>query len=210
MERINKEGEIATAKTLARMLSAIPQCYGKGPARIITYDIHALQEMFYFSDNVIIVHESATSNWGWHPFDYFNTAIVFPDEGASKRFRNHFPKDIHTILCDKVRNGDKRVVTIKEGNPSGKHALIIDDLVMSGGTLIECGKALLAAGAKSVSVLVTHGIFTKDNFSDFSIFNKVWVTESCPDKLESIKAFPNFEVFSLGRSISNAIFQFSE
>jgi adenine/guanine phosphoribosyltransferase-like PRPP-binding protein len=42
------------------------------------------------------------------------------------------------VVCTKVREGDKRIVRIKEGNPEGRHVVIVDDLVQSGGTLIEC------------------------------------------------------------------------
>lgn len=42
------------------------------------------------------------------------------------------------IVCAKVREGDQRIVRIKEGDPSGRHIVIVDDLVQSGGTLIEC------------------------------------------------------------------------
>lgn len=42
------------------------------------------------------------------------------------------------IVCNKVREGDQRIVRIKEGNPQGRHVVIVDDLVQSGGTLIEC------------------------------------------------------------------------
>ena len=37
-----------------------------------------------------------------------------------------------------MREGDKRIVRLKEGNPKGRHVVIVDDLVQSGGTLIEC------------------------------------------------------------------------
>jgi len=42
------------------------------------------------------------------------------------------------VVCTKVREGDKRIVRLKEGNVSGHHVVIVDDLVQSGGTLIEC------------------------------------------------------------------------
>lgn len=60
-----------------------------------------------------------------------NVVIAFPDEGAIKRFGGQF-KEFETILCSKVREGDKRVVTVKEGDPSGRHVFIIDDLVQTG------------------------------------------------------------------------------
>lgn len=42
------------------------------------------------------------------------------------------------IVCAKVREGDQRIVRLKEGDPRGRHVVIVDDLVQSGGTLIEC------------------------------------------------------------------------
>jgi hypothetical protein len=47
MERVSRLGEVATANTLARVLSTIPVC-SKGPAQICIFDIHALQNQFYF------------------------------------------------------------------------------------------------------------------------------------------------------------------
>jgi hypothetical protein len=42
------------------------------------------------------------------------------------------------IICTKVRDGNNRIVKLKEGDPTGRHVVIVDDLVQSGGTLIEC------------------------------------------------------------------------
>lgn len=42
------------------------------------------------------------------------------------------------VVCTKVREGEKRIVRLKEGNCAGCHVVIVDDLVQSGGTLIEC------------------------------------------------------------------------
>ncbi|RWV78112.1 hypothetical protein GW17_00060973, partial [Ensete ventricosum] len=77
----------------------------------------------------------------------FQISIAFPDDGAWKRFHKqlqHFPmvmcNDYHIalIICNKVREGDRRIVRLKEGDPRGRHVVIVDDLVQSGGTLIEC------------------------------------------------------------------------
>ena len=46
------------------------------------------------------------------------------------------------VICTKVRDGPKRIVRLKEGEPRNRHVVIVDDLVQSGGTLLECGKLL--------------------------------------------------------------------
>ena len=62
---------------------------------------------------------------------------------------NH-PSNEHTKqkTLKKVRDGAKRIVRLKEGEPSGRHVVIVDDLVQSGGTLIECHALLASLGAK--------------------------------------------------------------
>ena len=42
------------------------------------------------------------------------------------------------VICTKVRDGDKRIVRLKEGSPRGRHVVIVDDLVQRGGRLVEC------------------------------------------------------------------------
>lgn len=56
----------------------------------------------------------------------------------------HISDTIHwKVVCTKVREGDKRIVRLKEGDCAGCHVVIVDDLVQSGGTLIECQVFLL-------------------------------------------------------------------
>ncbi|KAJ0590283.1 putative ribose-phosphate diphosphokinase [Helianthus annuus] len=71
------------------------------------------------------------------------------------------------VVCAKVREGDKRTVWVKEGNPSGCHVVIVYDLVQSGDTLIECQKVLAAHGATKVSAYVTHAVFPKKSWKKF-------------------------------------------
>ncbi|KAL3638300.1 ribose phosphate diphosphokinase subunit prs4 [Castilleja foliolosa] len=211
-ERIEEEGDVATAFTLARMLSNTPISRG-GPTSLVIYDIHALQERFYFSDNVLPVFESGIpllkQRLQQLP-ELDEIVVAFPDDGAWKRFHkllDHFPM----VICNKVREGDKRIVRIKEGNPKGCHVVIVDDLVQSGGTLIECQKVLAAHGAAKVSAYVTHGVFPKRSWERFlhknedKAFTHFWITDSCPVTVKSIGSRAPFEVLSLAGSIADAL-----
>ncbi len=81
--------------------------------------------------------------------------------GACKRFGKGFSK-FELITCGKKRGeGDVRVVTVLDGDCKGRKVCIVDDLVRSGGTLIECAKALLDLGAAEVSCFVVHAEFPK-------------------------------------------------
>ncbi|KAL9665040.1 hypothetical protein QQ045_020449 [Rhodiola kirilowii] len=214
-ERMEDEGDVATAFTLARTLSNIP-ISGGGPTSLVTYDIHALQERFYFGDNILPCFESGIpllKNRLQQLPDSDNISIAFPDDGAWKRFHKqlqHFPM----IVCAKVREGDQRIVRLKEGDPNGRHVVIVDDLVQSGGTLIECQKVLANHGAAKISAYVTHGIFPNNSWKRFKHDNEgnpangltyFWITDSCPLTVNSVMSQSPFEILSLGPSIASTL-----
>lgn len=213
-ERMEEEGDVATAFTMARILSNIPISRG-GPTSLVIYDIHALQERFYFSDHVLPLFETGIPllKQRLHQLpDADNVVVAFPDDGAWKRFHkqlDHFPM----VVCAKVREGDKRIVRLKEGNPAGCHVVIVDDLVQSGGTLIECQKVLAAHGASKVSAYVTHSVFPKRSWERFihkndgseKAFTYFWTTDSCPLTVKAIGNRAPFEILSLAGSIADAL-----
>ncbi|XVF60736.1 hypothetical protein PTKIN_Ptkin08bG0072000 [Pterospermum kingtungense] len=213
-ERMEEEGDVATAFTMARILSNIPISRG-GPTSLVIYDIHALQERFYFGDHVLPLFETGIPllKQRLHQLpDSDKIVVAFPDDGAWKRFHkllDNFP----TVICTKVREGDKRIVRLKEGNPADCHVVIVDDLVQSGGTLIECQKVLVAHGAAKVSAYVTHGVFPKRSWERFTKGNAgsekgfafFWITDSCPHTVKAIGSTAPFEVLSLSGSIADAL-----
>jgi len=220
-ERVDKEGEVPTAVTLARMLSNIPSSRG-GPTSTIIFDIHALQERFYFGDGVSPLFESGIpllleqlaelkkkDNGDGKTEEI---AIAYPDEGACKRFHGFFEDEFTEVVCTKVREGDKRIVTLKEGNPVNKHVVIVDDLVQSGGTLIECMRLLKAKGATKVSAYVTHGVFPNSSWKKFTEpkdererFEHFFITDSCPLTVDAVNGQSPFRVMSLAGSIASAL-----
>ncbi|CDY42811.1 BnaC03g23950D [Brassica napus] len=172
-------------------------------------------ERFYFADQVLPLFETGipllTKRLQQLP-ETEKIIVAFPDDGAWKRFHkllDQYP----TVVCTKVREGDKRIVRLKEGNPAGCHVVIVDDLVQSGGTLIECQKVLAAHGAAKVSAYVTHGVFPKSSWERFThknngseeAFAYFWITDSCPQTVKSIGNKAPFEVLSLAGSIAGAL-----
>jgi len=186
MERVVREGEVATANTTSRILSHLPPI-GR-PARVMFYDLHTLQQRFYLHTNALASMHTAI------PLILSEIerddglkvdAVAFPDEGAQKRFGKKFSK-FPLVVCGKKRIGDSRKVTIQDGDCKGLHIIIIDDIVKTGGTLAACASALKNAGAKSVSAYCTHAGFPEDSAKRFCaggdrfVFDRFYVTDSNP------------------------------
>ena len=186
MERVTTEGQVATANTYAQMFSNLPSC-GK-PTRLITYDLHTLQNRFYLHGNAIASLQTSIPLLIKKIKEEGRIdCIAFPDDGAAKRFGSMFKGlGFEIVTCGKTRDGDKRVVTIQDGNCKGKNVVIVDDLVQTGGTLYECGVALLKSGATSVSCFVAHGVFPADSWKRFlksgdrGCFERFYLTDSIP------------------------------
>lgn len=92
--------------------------------------------------------------------------------------------------------------------------MIVDDLVQSGGTLLECQKVLATHGAAKISAYVTHGIFPNRSWQRFEHDNGgcaqnglayFWITDSCPLTVKEVKNKPPFEILSLAGSIAAAL-----
>ncbi len=237
-ERVTVEGKVATANTYSSLLSSLPNT-GQ-PARLMIYDIHALQERFYFHGSTLpslhttvplLLERLATKNSGSSGSGMSSSiavsssssgsiitnpdirTVAFPDDGAAKRFKYQFEKlGFNIIICGKVRNGDKRHVTIQEGLNycKGSNIVIVDDLVQTGGTLYECALALKNAGALEVSTFVAHAVFPSQSWKRFdskldnhgnkgdrAVFKYFWVTNSIPVITNELPNDSCFEVFDL-------------
>ena len=110
----------------------------------------------------------------------------------------------------RVRTEDnKREVVISDGNPAGKHVLIMDDLIQTGGTLYECAAALKAAGATDVSGFVVHAVFPGESWrrflrgADRGVFARFWLSSSNPAVCGQIPSGDVFEVLDLTPRIAH-------
>lgn len=203
MERISKKGEVATAKYFADILSTLPP--GRtNKTSIHIFDLHALTERFFF--------DSARVNAELHSaMDLIkreipkDTVIVFPDDGAAKRFAEEFA-GYETIVCAKVRDGNGRKVTVKEGDPKGKRVIIIDDLIQTGGTIIEAAKVLTEMGATQVDAFATHGVFPNDSHVRVAAaLGTLYTTDTIPANHARSESVSNMRVFSIRELIDRII-----
>ncbi len=196
LDRVDVPGRLVWSKTLARMLSAIPPCFGAGPARIVIYDIHAQQTQLTFGDGVACVfldalqHDHGVFHGLWRQLESWSTLdnpplICFPDAGARKRYE-YLARGKPTIVCEKRRgSGNERELHVVDGDPGGRIVLIVDDLVMSGRTILECARLMRERGARCVDALCVHGVLPSDaveriNAASPQYLSTLHVTDTIP------------------------------
>jgi ribose-phosphate pyrophosphokinase len=134
-----------------------------GADRVMTLDLHAAQIQGFFdipTDNLfaspVMVRDIRER------FDLSNVMMVSPDVGGVVRTRG-LAKRINTPLAiiDKRREraGESEVMNVI-GEVAGYTCILVDDIVDSGGTLVNAADALLANGAKDVYAYITHGVLS--------------------------------------------------
>lgn len=132
-----------------------------------------------------VIQRYLDENDGLHIAYVRDLHVVAPDAGAVKR-----ASAVAEVLCaksvsfaDKKRNPeDGSIIGYQiDGDYTDKHCLIVDDICDGGRTFIECAKALREKGAKTVDLLVTHGLFTQgyDALLDNGI-DTIYTTNSIP------------------------------
>ena len=119
-------------------------------------------------------------------------ALYFPDEGAMKRYKNianekKMPYGFGIKDRDWATGELKGTIVMNKESIVGKDVLIIDDICSKGGTFFYAAKALKAAGAKSVSLYVTHcekTIILGEMASTDGLVDHVYTTQSIfPEEL---------------------------
>lgn len=157
-----------------------------GANRIVTMDLHAEQEQGFVDipwDNLEAAHVLIPEI---QKLGIENLVIASPDLGGVKRAKKY--KDalhgigLAVVIKDRdVTNGsiaslgqDGQII----GDVKGKPALIVDDIIGSGGTAKQALDLLKANGATDVYLAVAHGIFTEDSLKNLAGFKRVFFTDS--------------------------------
>jgi len=188
MERAVKSGEIVTAKTRARLFSSIPRP-GSG-LRVVMLDLHSEGIPHYFEGGIRAVHVyakglvvEAIRRIAQPPF-----VVACTDAGRAKwveSLANELGVTASFVFKRREQNGATEVTAVS-AQCEGRHVVIYDDMIRTGGSLIGAARAYRSAGARSISAIATHGLFPNDALAKIQasgLFDRVVCTDSHPEAL---------------------------
>ncbi|ATG97719.1 ribose-phosphate diphosphokinase [Mesoplasma lactucae] len=153
-----------TAKLVADLLTTA------GANRVITVDIHSTQTMGFFDipfDNfqtAQTISEAIIDTIIDNHLDYKNCILVSPDHGGLTRVHkvDEFTKGLTNgvaVIAKRRPEPNKAEVEFVLGDIEGKTCFVVDDMIDTGGTIINAAKALKDNGAKDVYIFACHGLF---------------------------------------------------
>jgi ribose-phosphate pyrophosphokinase len=149
-----------SAKLIADLLAR------SGASRVLTMDLHAEQIQGYFDIPVDHLYAAPVLINYYQKFDVDKMIIVAPDTGSVKRvraFARRLGKDIPIAIVDKRRTGPNRsMVANIIGEVKSKIALIFDDMLDTGGTMVDAAEAIHDKGAEEVYTCVVHPLLSRN------------------------------------------------
>ncbi|MDQ0473672.1 ribose-phosphate pyrophosphokinase [Labrys wisconsinensis] len=180
-----------------------------GADRVLTMDLHAGQIQGFFdipTDNLFaapVMERDIKAR-----MDTRNLMVVSPDVGGVVRARALAKRiDAPLAIVDKRRErpGESEVMNVI-GDVSGRTCILIDDIIDSGGTLVNAAEALLEKGAKDVLAYITHGVLSGGAVARIasSKLRELVITDSIMPT-EAVRVAENIRVISIAPLIGEAI-----
>lgn len=154
-----------------------------GADRIVAVDLHSPQLQGFFRIPVDDLQARPTLCDAVAAEGIESPVVVSPDEGFVKRatmFADRLGSPL-AIGHKRRRAHDERAELIEViGEVEGRSCLVVDDFIISGGTLVEVAETLMARGATRVMAAVTHGVFSRDAAErlDRSPIDRLYVTDT--------------------------------
>lgn len=177
-----------------------------GIDEIITFDLHNERILAFY--NFQVTHLSMLDDFisYFKSLDLEDIAIVAPDYGrfrAANYVKERFPNaTLIQITKERLPSGEV-VVTDVVGDPDGKTAIIIEDIIDTGNTLISAIKKLYELGVKKCYVAATHGIFSGDAYLKLSALNVDGIVIS--NTVLTVKETPKLKVLDISAELVNAL-----
>ncbi|MBW2736145.1 MAG: ribose-phosphate diphosphokinase [Deltaproteobacteria bacterium] len=209
MERAVRPGEVVTAKTRARLLSAIPPAYAGN--RVLLLDLHVPGIAHYFEGHISphhidgkpLIKTAAKALAGDAPF-----VLACTDAGRAKwveALANLM--GVGASFVFKRRLDDRRTeVRAVSAQVQDRFVLIYDDMIRTGSSLINAAMAYRDAGARRIAALTTHGLFPGDALDTLrksGLFETIIATNSHPRAHQLADDF--LETLSVARLLVHAV-----
>jgi ribose-phosphate pyrophosphokinase len=180
-----------------------------GADRVVTVDLHSGQIQGFF--DIPVDNLFGTPIFARHVKKNIkgkNLICVAPDVGGTQRARalgNLLNVGLAIVDKRRPKPGQSQVMNVI-GNVKDKTCIIVDDLIDSGGTIVNAAKALKDRGAKDVYVYITHGVLTGEAVKKIqkSVIKKLVITDTI-DNVEKVKKAKNIEVLSISALMGEAI-----
>ncbi len=185
MERAVRPGEVVTAKTRARLFSAVPPA--PEGVRVVLLDLHVEGIPHYFEGAVRPVHlyakpviQAAIRELA--PGDF---VLACTDAGRAKwveSLANDMGVNAAFVFKRRLA-GDKTQVSAVSAQVQDQHVVIYDDMIRTGGSLMEAARSYYTAGASRVSAVTTHGLFPGEALPKLQasgLFDRIICTDSHP------------------------------
>jgi ribose-phosphate pyrophosphokinase len=191
-----------TARLMADLLKTA------GADRVLTVDLHSPQIQGFFSMPADQLTAVPVLCGALRARGLTETVVVAADVGESKD-AGRFAKllNLPLAIIDKRREGDDERAQARAliGEVRGKHALIVDDEIATGGTIFAATDFLFQCGAKSVSAAVVHPVLSGRAYERLALskLERLLVTNSIP--LSAPNPTPKIEVLSVAPLIAEAI-----
>lgn len=161
-DRRSKERDPVNSKYIAQLVEAV------GTDHVMVMDVHnvaAFENAFRCSVDVLeagpLLADRIVADTGGR-----NVTIVSPDFGGAKRAQRvqdlvaaRAGVEVDFAVIEKRRDSGEVSGDLVVGPIAGRHAVIVDDLISAGSTLLRAVQACRAAGARSVAAFATHGVF---------------------------------------------------
>ena len=201
-DRIHRPGECLSAHVLTKLIETV------GFDKLVTVELHNEAILGFF--DIPVTHLSGLSIF--KPLVQKikeDIVVITPDAGALKRSQKFSEGlDVPLALIEKKRDLDHmhKILSMKVvGNVKGKTAIIVDDVIVTGGTLLNAAHLLKQEGARQVIAAVTHADFVggADKILQESPVDRIWVTDtiSIPKEMR----FSKLEVVSSSKLIAEAL-----
>jgi ribose-phosphate pyrophosphokinase len=198
------EGRVPiTAKLVANMLTTA------GAHRIMTIQLHAEQIQGFFDIPVDHLYGSKVFIDYLKTLDLKDPIVLAPDVGSSKRalaYAKRIGDDVDIAIVEKRRESADTVRAANIiGEVEGRDVVIPDDMISTGGSIVEATRLAKKLGAKKIYIAATHGVLVgpaKERLSKAPV-EKVLVTDTIPIGEE--KRFDTLKVLSVAPLLAKAI-----